>query len=209
MNPLRVLLVDDHQIVRQGLLALISSDPQFEVVGQVSTGAEALQLVKKHTPDIALMDLRLPDIDGIELCRRIRQVSPHTAVLILTAYIEPSLVNACLQAGARGYLLKDAENLHLKEHFLAVGQGYHAYDPRAASMIADFARRRGTQRDVLKPREIEILRLVARGLSNREISGQLSLSEHTVKGYMKDILDKLEVSSRVEAVMVARERGIL
>lgn len=209
MKPIRVLLVDDHRVVRQGLRSILDPDPDFEVVGEASDGNTALELVAKTPLDVVLLDLKLPDIDGIEICRRILEVRPETAILVLTAYIDSSLVNACLQLGVRGYLLKDAENLHLRENLLAVGRGYAAYDPRAASILTDHVRHKSTPGETLKLRDLEILRLIAQGKTNREISARLHLSEHTVKGYVKDILKKLGVHSRIEAVMIAKERGIL
>jgi two-component system, NarL family, response regulator DevR len=209
MSPIRVLLVDDHRIVRQGLRSILDPDPEFEVVGETGDGAGALQLVAELQPDIILLDLKLPNMDGVVLCQRIMELYPQTAVLALTAFIDQSLVNACLQAGARGYLLKDAENLHLKEQLMAVMQGYVALDPRAAGMLTDLVRRQPTGGDILSLRDLEVLRLIAQGLTNREISTRLHLSENTVKGYVKEVMAKMGVHNRVEAVLLAKERGIL
>ncbi len=161
-------------------------------------------------PQIVLLDLRLPDIDGIEVCQQILKSDPEIIVLILTAFIDQSLVNACLQAGARGYLVKDAENLHLKEQLTLALKGYDALDPRAATLLADLMRRypKGGG-DTLSLRDLEILRLIAQGLTNREISVKLMLSENTVKGYIKDILAKLGAHNRVEAVLLVKGRGVL
>jgi len=209
MNPIRILLVDDHRIVRQGLRSILDPDPEFQVVGETGDAAGALQLLIKLQPDIVLLDLKLPDMDGVALCQRIMELYPQTAVLVLTAFIDQTLVNACLRAGARGYLLKDAENLHLKEQLTAVVQGYAALDPRAAGMLTDFVRRQPVGGDILSLRDLEVLRLIAQGLTNREISARLYLSENTVKGYVKEIMTKMEVHNRVEAVLLAKERGIL
>jgi len=209
MNPIRILLVDDHRIVRQGLRSILDPDPEFEVVGETGDGASALQVVTELQPDIVLLDLKLPDMDGVVLCQRIMEFCPQTAVLVLTAFIDQTLVNACLRAGARGYLLKDAENLRLKENLKAVVQGYAALDPRAAGMLTDFIRRQPSGGDILSLRDLEVLRLIAQGLTNREISTRLYLSENTVKGYVKEVMAKMGVHNRVEAVLLAKDRGIL
>ncbi len=209
MSMIRVLLVDDHRIVRQGLHSILDPDPEVEIVGEAGDGASAIALVAEQKPDVVLLDLKLPDMDGITLCQRILEACPQTAVLFLTAFIDRNLVNACLRAGARGYLLKDAENLHLKEHLTAVMQGYAALDPRAAGILTDFVRQQPEGSDVLGKRDLEVLQLIAQGLTNREISARLFLSENTVKGYVKEIMAKMGVHNRVEAVLLAKERGLL
>jgi two-component system response regulator DevR len=209
MKPIRVLLVDDHHIVRQGLRSILDPDPAFEVVGEAGNGGDALQLVTQHLPDVVLLDLKLPDIGGVELCQRILQTSPQSAVLVLTGFIDRDMVNACLRAGARGYLLKDAEHLHLQEHILAVASGHAALDPRAASVLADYVLREDPPPESLSLRELEVLRLIAQGMTNREIGQQLYLSENTIKGYVKEILSKMGVHNRIEAVLLAKERGLI
>lgn len=211
MIPVSVFLVDDHRIIRQGLRSILDPDSDFEVVGEAGDGASALRMINEMHPRIVLLDLRLPDMDGIDVCQQILKISPQTIVLILTAFIDQSLVNACLQAGARGYLVKDAENLHLKEQLTSVlNKGYAALDPRAASLLTDIMRHypKGSG-DTLSLRELEILRLIAQGLTNREISVKLIISENTVKGYVKDILAKLDAHNRIEAVLLAKSRGVL
>ena len=209
MKPVRVVIVDDHRIVRQGLRSILDPDPRFEVVGEAANGADALRLVTQLRPDVSLLDLKLPDMGGVELCQRIVQACPETAVLILSAFIDRNLVNASLQAGARGYLLKDAENLHLREQLLAVVEGHAALDPRAADVLTEYVRQQEQPPRMLTLREVEILRLIAHGLTNKEIGSQLHLSENTVKGYVKDILAKLNVHNRIEAVLLAKERGLI
>jgi DNA-binding NarL/FixJ family response regulator len=207
MKLTRVVLVDDHRIVRQGLRSILGPDPRFEVVGEASSGAEALRVVAEKQPDVVLLDLQLPGMGGVELCHRIVQASPEVAILILTAFIDRNLVNACLQAGARGYLLKDAENLRLPERLLSVVEGHTALDPRAADVLVESVREQLPQ--ALNLREMEMLRLIARGLTNREIGDQLHLSENTVKGYLKTILSKMGARNRIEAVYLARERSLI
>jgi two-component system response regulator DevR len=209
MKPVRVVIVDDHRIVRQGLRSILDPDPRFEVVGEAANGADALPIVAEQQPDVILLDLKLPDMGGVELCQRLIQAYPETAVLILTAFIDRNLVNACLQAGARGYLLKDAENLRLREQLLSAVEGHAALDPRAADVLTEYVRRQEQPSRMLSLREVEILRLIAHGLTNKEIGSQLHLSENTVKGYVKDILSKLSVHNRIEAVLLAKERGLI
>jgi len=209
MNPIRIILVDDHRIVRQGLRSILDPDPRFEVVGEAATGVEALQVLSTQQPDIVLLDLKLPDMSGVELCQRMVELRPATAVLILTAFIDRNLVNACLQAGARGYLLKDAGNLRLREHLLSVAQGHAALDPRAADVLAEYVRKQHQPPQMLSLREVEILRLIAQGLTTKEIGSQLHLSENTVIGYIKDMLAKLGLHNRIEAVLLAKERGLI
>jgi DNA-binding NarL/FixJ family response regulator len=201
--------VDDHWIIRQGLRSLLEPDPRFIVVGEASTGLEALRSVDETEPDIVILDLKLGDMGGAELCKRIIQTHPKTIVLILTAYIDQNSVETCLRAGARGYLLKDAENLHLKDELLSAVQGHAALDPRAADVLTDFVQRQQPPPEELNLREMDILRLVAQGLTNKEIGSHLHLTENTVKGYVKEILFKLDARNRIEAVLHANSRGLL
>ena len=209
MNPIRVLFVDDHWIIRQGLRSLLEPDARFIVVGEASNGAEALKIVEETQPDIVILDLKLGDMGGAELCKRIIQVRHKTIVLILTAYIDQNSVESCLRAGARGYLLKDAENLHLKDELISAVQGHAALDPRAADVLTDFVQRQEPLSQGLNLRELDILRLVAQGLTNKEIGSSLYLTENTVKGYVKEILFKLDARNRIEAVLHANSRGLL
>jgi DNA-binding NarL/FixJ family response regulator len=209
MGPIRIVLIDDHHCVRRGLRSILEPDPQFEVVDEAATGADALRVVKEQQPDVVLLDLRLPDMSGVELCRCMVQASPRTAVLILTAFFDRDLVDSCLMAGARGYLLKDAENLCLQEHVLAAVRGCVAQDPRAAKVLADQIGHREPLSEKLDRREIEVLRLIAQGLTNKEIGLRLAISKDTVKGCVEEILVKVHAHSRIEAVLLARESGFL
>jgi len=209
MNPVRVVLVDDHKVVRQGLRSILDPDPRFEVVGEAGSGEEALRLFSEREPDAVILDLHLPDAAGAGLCRRILERHPKVAVLILTAFVDRQLVDACLRAGARGYLLKDAENLHLEEQILAAVRGQTPLDPRAAGYVTDFLRQHEPPSEHLTPREMEVLQLIAHDLTNREIGAQLYVSVNTVKQHVKRILAKLEARNRVEAVRKARERNLL
>jgi two-component system response regulator DevR len=209
MSAIRLVLVDDHRIVRQGLHSILDPDPGFQVVGEAGSGAEALRLIEACQPDIVLLDLRLPDGDGVQLCQQIGQISPASAVVILTAFIDQHLVSAAVRAGARGYLLKNAEDLHLAEQLRAVAQGQVVVDPGAAAILIGFVRRSEPVFERLTPRETEILYAMALGLTNKEIAAKLNLSENTVKGYVKEILGKMGVRNRVEAISSARENGLL
>lgn len=209
MKPVRLVLVDDHKIVRQGLRFILDPDPRFEVVGEAGSGEDALRLVSELKPDVVILDLNLPGIGGTEICRRIVSLHPEVAVLILTAFIDRQLVDACLRAGARGYLLKDAENLHLQEQVLAAVHGHTALDPRAAGILTEFLLQHKPPSEDLTFRELEILQLIAQDLTNKEIGARLYISENTVKQHVKKILVKLEARNRVEAVLKARERKLL
>lgn len=209
MSPVRLVLVDDHRVVRQGLRSILDPDPRFEVVGEAGSGEEALRLLFELTPDAVILDLHLPDAAGAEICQRIIELRPKVTVLILTAFVDRQLVDACLRAGARGYLLKDAENLHLEEQILAAVRGQTPLDPRAAGIVADFLRQHSPPSDQLSPREMEVLQLIAQDLTNREIGAKLYISVNTVKQHVKKILAKLEARNRVEAILKARERNLL
>jgi two-component system response regulator DevR len=209
MKPVRLVLVDDHKVVRQGLRFILDPDPRFEVVGEAGSGEDALRLVSEHKPDAVILDLHLPGTRGAEICRRIVELHPTVAVLILTAFIDRQLVDACLRAGARGYLLKDAENLHLEEQVLAAVHGHAALDPRAAGIVTDFLLQHKPAAEQLSPREMEVLQLISRDLTNQEIGAKLCISENTVKQHVKEILAKLEARNRVEAVLKAREQNLL
>lgn len=207
MKPVRVVLVDDHCMVRQSLRSILEADPRFKVVGEAADGAEALRVVAAQHPTVVLLDLKLPDMSGIEVCRRIVQCEPKAAVLILTAFIERELVNDCLRAGASGYLLKDAEDLHLPDQLLAAAEGHTVLDPRAAQVLADG--RYEHVAEELDQREIEILRLIAQGLNSQEIGARIGLDPQTIKRYIQQLLAKMGASHRIEAVLLAKEQGLI
>jgi two-component system, NarL family, response regulator DevR len=209
MNPYTVLLVDDHQIVRQGLRSILESDPRYDITGEAANGAEAIAQIKTKAPDIVVLDLKLPDTTGAKLCRKILSLEPKTIVFILTAYYEHQMVYACLQAGARGYLIKDATQLNLPEQLMTAVQGHTTLDPRAADILADYVRKNISSEDSLTGRELDVIRLLAQGLTNSEIALQLKITGNTVKSYLKEIFSKLSAHNRVEAVMEARKRDLL
>lgn len=209
MDPISIVFVDDHQIVRQGLHSILDPNPQFNIVGEAATGTEAISLIEKTQPNVVILDLKLNDISGDVLCRQIVKISPKTAILILTAYYESDLVRACLHAGARGYLVKDAGQMNLPEQIVAIVNGYAILDPRAADVLANYMYTSEKPTNPLSPRELEILNLISHGLSNLEIAGKLFISENTIKSHIKEIYAKLDVHNRIESVVEARKRGLI
>lgn len=212
---IRLLLVDDHEMVREGLKAILVAEADFQIVGEAANVEQALELIERLRPDITLVDIRLPGTNGIELCRLASERYPQTAIIILTTFTDESLVAQCIQAGARGFLVKDIERLDLKRSIRAVARGEAAIDTKVtASVLAQLRRSSPASEpaptpDLLSAQQLVILRLVAQGLSSREIATQLYLSENTVKGYVQEILHRLNVKNRTEAVMVAVKQGWL
>ncbi len=210
MKIIRVAIVDNHWIVREGLKSVLESDPLFHIVGEASDGEGAIELLRKEKPDVALVDIKLPDMSGIEICQRITSEGLPTATVIFTAFLEWKLVQRCLDAGARGYILKDAKHLNLKEKLLSVARGETVLDPRVVTILTDHVRGRLLQENpILSARELEILRLMAQGLSNKEIGERLFLSRSSVKHYVGSILRKLDAKNRVEAILIATRSEIL
>lgn len=211
---IRLLIVDDHEMVREGLKAILVAESDFQIAGEAASAEQALELIERQRPDVALVDIRLAGVNGIELCRMVSERYPETAVVILTTFTDENLVAQCIQAGARGFLVKDIERLDLKRSIRAVARGEAAIDTKVtASVLAQLRRQLPTEAatspDQLSAQQLVILRLVAQGLSSREIAMQLYLSENTVKGYVQEILHRLGVKNRTEAVMVAVKQGWL
>jgi two-component system response regulator DevR len=211
---IRLLIIDDHEMVREGLKAILTTEPDFEIVGDAANAEQAFELIERLNPDVILLDIRLPDISGIEVCRKVAERYPASAVIILTTFTDESLVEQCIQAGARGFIVKDIERFDLKRSIRAVARGEAAIDPKAAVAVLAQLRRKPQVKfepspEALSSQQIVILRLVAQGLSSREIATQLYLSENTVKSYVQEILHRLGVKNRTEAVMVAVKQGWL
>jgi two-component system response regulator DevR len=211
---IRLLIVDDHEMVREGLKAMLVSEPDFSIVGDAANAEQALELIGRLFPDIVLLDVRLPGASGIDVCRAVTEQYPRVAVIFLTTYTDENLVAQCIQAGARGFIVKDIERFDLKRAIRAVARGEATIDPKAAVAVLAQLRRAPQAAsepspESLSPQQLVILRLVAQGLSSREIAAQLYLSENTVKGYVQEILHRLGVKNRTEAVMVAVKHGWL
>ena len=207
-ETIRILVVDDHQIVRQGLRSILEREADLRVVGEAASAEDALRQVLRDPPDVVLADVRMANMSGIDLCRRLHEVAPRVAVLILSSYINEAMVRECIDAGARGYLLKDVEDLDLVRSVRSVVRGEAALSPKAAALLLDSMHRRDAQTR-LGPEELDLLRAVAHGLTNREIAIQMHFSEAAVKDRLLELYRKLKVKSRVEAVMEGVRRGLL
>jgi DNA-binding NarL/FixJ family response regulator len=212
MEPLRVLIVDDHPVFLAGLRVLFDADPHIEVVAEASTGAEAIARAAQCQPDAVVMDLRLPDANGIEVTRAITQTSPHIGVLVLTMYEDDDSVFAAMRAGARGYLLKGAAPDQIVQAIAAVGAGTAVFGPSIARRLLDyFAAQPNAVAAVAFPelteREREILHLVAAGHNNTAIAQRLFLSGKTVRNHVSNIFSKLQVADRAQAIVRARNAG--
>jgi two-component system response regulator DegU len=214
MGTIRLMIVDDHAIVRQGLIKLIEMISDFKVVAEGSNGREAIELVKIHKPDIVLMDLNMPDMDGIEACRRIKECDAGAKVIALTVCEEIDRITEALAAGAKGYILKNTDLESLARIIRGVHEGKAYIDPAVATGLIDrytsFARQ-AEVRDAspLSERETEVLVLVSKGKTNREIAEELFISEKTVKNHVTSILRKLDATDRTEACVVAMKRNII
>jgi DNA-binding NarL/FixJ family response regulator len=211
-RPLRLLLVDDHEVVRQGLAALLARRPAFQVVGEAGTVAEALAAARRFRPDLVIMDVRLPDGTGIEACRDIRAEMPETRVVMLTSYPDEDAVLAAILAGASGYLLKQIRGRDLVTALESVGRGDSLLDPAVTERVLERVRRiaAGEMADELASltsQERKILFLVADGKTNKEIATEVFLSDKTVKNYVSSILSKLDLQRRAQAAaFVAKHR---
>lgn len=201
---MRILLADDHLVVRMGLRSLLEVQPDMTVVTDVATGEEALRAYLAHQPDLALMDLRMPGMDGIEATLAIRQIFPAARVVVLTTYETEEDICRALEAGAAAYLLKNTDGETLLQTLRAV----HAGTYRLPESISTRLMQRRTAPH-LSPRELEVLQWIARGLSNKEIAATLGVAENTVKNHVKMILDKLGVADRTQAVTTALQRGLI
>jgi DNA-binding NarL/FixJ family response regulator len=203
----RIVIADDHLVVRTGLRAMLESDPELVIVAEAEDGSGALEAVRRESPDLVLMDLRMPGTDGVAATRLIRQRHPDVHVLVLTTYETDADILRAVEAGATGYLLKDATRDDLLRAVRLAATGESVLAPTVASRLLD--RVRGARPDALSGREIEILELVARGRSNKQIATELFISEATVKTHLLHVFAKLGVEDRTEAVTAAVERGIL
>ncbi len=207
-SRIRVLIVDDHAVVRRGLRAFLDLQPEVEVVGEAVDGASAEEMTGTLRPDVVLMDLVMPDTDGIATIRRLRERREKPAVLVLTSFLDDVHVFAALQAGAAGYLLKEVQPDELVRAIRQVHQGESALHPKVAARLVQHTAQPAGFAD-LTPRERDVLRLLAEGFANKEIARRLSLSEKTVKTHVSNILQKLGVADRTQAALLAVRRGLV
>ena len=212
-ETISVLLVDDHQVVRQGVRAFLDALNDIKVVAEAESGEEAVRLSAEHVPDVILMDLLMPGMDGVEATRKVKDVSPRTQVVVLTSYHQDEHIFPALQAGAISYILKDVEMVDLAEAIRQAAQGQATLHPRVASRV--IKELHGPRRDELNPfveltsRELDVLKLIANGLSNQDIADQLFISHNTVKGHVSNILSKLHLADRTQAAVYAWKEGIV
>lgn len=206
-ESVRILICDDHPVVRAGLRAVLSQQPNFEIVGEARNGAEAVTLASRLRPDVALMDLRMPEVDGVAAIARIRAERAETRFLVLTTYETDADVLKAAEAGATGFLLKNAPPEEICEGIRDVAQGRSPLTPSAAARLIEQIW--GNAEGVLTSRDIDILRLVARGMTNNAIAQEMYLSEATVKGHLHKIFQKLGATDRASAVVTALKRGVI
>lgn len=212
---IRLLIADDHLIIRQGLRLILETEDDFEIVAEANDGAEAVRLCAEHNPDVVLMDLRMPGMDGLTAIEKLREKQSEIAVVILTTFNEDELMLRGLQAGARGYLLKDTDRVALFDTIRAAARGETLLKPEIMARVLSLA---GDTRQILKgnqsiieltEREQEVLEAVARGERSKEVALHLGISERTVKAHLANIYEKLAVDSRAAAISVAMQKGIL
>jgi len=200
----RILVADDHPIVREGLRGLIAVQPDIVVVAEASNGREAIQQFRIHRPDVTVMDLQMPEMDGVDAVFAIRDEFPGAKIIVLTTYAGDAKILRALKAGAQGYLLKAVMHMELADNIRAVYAGRNVMTPEAAAQLAQHS-----GEEALTHKEIEVLRLIAAGNANKEIAAQLSISEETVKSRVKNILEKLVANDRTHAVTIGLKRGII
>ena len=209
-TPIGIVIVDDHPIVRAGLRTLLGRDPDIELLATAESAEEALRVIPQVNPSVAVVDYSLPGMTGVELCERITAEHPGVAVIMLTTYLDDSVIRGALEAGARAYVYKDADAAELKKAIRAVARGEAVLDPKVAGRVAAWVgQRRDTRAGALSERETQVLRLVAKGARNRDIAEALNLTDNTVRTYLRRILTKLGCQSRSEAAALAARRGLL
>ncbi|MBE3558312.1 MAG: response regulator transcription factor [Ktedonobacteraceae bacterium] len=213
VERISILIVDDHAIVREGIRAFLDVQPDCSVVGEAGSGEAAVQMAAEQVPDVVLMDLVMPGMDGVEAIRRVKQVSPHSQVIALTSFHDDVHIFPALRAGALSYILKDIPPVELVEVVRKAAHGESVLHPRVAARVVQEVR--GTRQAAPNPfvelseRELEVLRLIAGGLSNAEIAARLTISEKTVKGHVSNILSKLHLMDRTQAAVFAWQQGLI
>lgn len=207
MSPIRIVIADDHPIFRAGVMGLLSAQEDFQVVGEASNGREAVAIVRHASPDVLLIDLQMPELDGVGAIKQLKEVAPGTRILVLTTYDSDGDILRAVEAGATGYMLKDTPREELFKAIRATARGESVLSPAVASKLV--GRARGPSERALSARELEVLTLVARGVSNKIIGKDLRISEATVKTHLIHIFAKLGVDDRTAAVTAAMEKGML
>ena len=208
-EKIRILVADDHPMLREGLVAVLATQPDFEVVGEAADGAEAVRLAGSMWPDVILLDLEMPGVDGVEALKQLREAGSGAASLVFTAYDTDERILGALRAGARGYLLKGASRSDIFSAIRTVSSGGSLLEPAVTSRLLESIGGHKERREELTPREKEVLALLADGLPNREIAGKLFVTERTIKFHVGSILAKLEASNRTEAARIAAREGII
>ena len=208
-ESIRILVVDDHPVVRDGLIAMLSTQPDFKVVGQADNGEELLQKLPDSKPDVILLDLEMPVLDGLETLQKLRESEASVRAIVFTVFDTDERIVSAMQAGARGYLLKGAPREDVFEAVRVVHASGSLLEPLVASKLLDRITSDRTDSDALTPRELEVLGILAQGLLNKEIADCLSISERTVKFHVSSILGKLGAGNRTEAVAIAAQRGLV
>jgi DNA-binding NarL/FixJ family response regulator len=203
-DPIRILLADDHPLLRDGVSGLVADQPDMRLVAEASNGREAIDQFRKYRPDITLLDLQMPEISGVDAILAIRSGYPDARIIVLTTYTGDAQVLRALKAGAQAYLLKSALRRELLETIRAVHAGHRRIPPEVATRLAEHA-----TDEQLTSRELEVLRLIAAGNANKWVASELSIAEETVKGHVKNILSKLGANDRTHAVTIAIRRGII
>ena len=211
-TSIRILVADDHPIVRDGLIAILTTQPDFEVIGEAATGPQTVEQVTALRPDVVLLDLEMPEIDGVEALRQMRQLRPDTRVIVFTAFDTDERILGAVRAGARGYLLKGAPREEIFRAIRVVHAGESLLQPIVASKLLRQVSQEQSALpgpETLTPRELEVLRLLARGLENKEIAAELVIAERTVKFHVSSIQGKLGAGNRTEAVVIAAKQGLI
>jgi NarL family two-component system response regulator LiaR len=212
-NPISILIVDDHEVVRNGIRAYLSTLSEFQVVGEAASGEEAIKLVAELIPDVVLMDLIMPGMDGVETTREVKKVSPRTQVVVLTSYHEDVHIFPALKAGAISYILKDMKMDKLVETIHRAVDGEVTLHPLVAARVLQNIRGENSEEQTLftdlTERELDVLKLIASGLSNSQIAAELVISENTVKGHVSNILSKLHLADRTQVAVYAWQKGIV
>ncbi len=213
MNSIRILIADDHPVVQDGLVAVLNTQPDFEIVGLAATGIEVLQKVEDHHPDIVLLDLEMPDMDGLQVLERLRSEHPQVRSIVFTAFDTDERIVGAVKAGAKGYLLKGVPSQDLFEAIRTVSAGGSLLQPVVASKLIDHVSGANVNQDErlasLTDREMDVMELLAQGMTNKEIAVELVISERTVKFHVSSIFNKLGAGNRTEAVTIAARQGLV